>query len=385
MKFLKHYINQLIILLVLAVAMTSCGDEPTPSGPRKVGRTVLVYMVASNNLGTGRYDAADLAEMQIAAEAGDITDGRLLVYHVPSSGDPVLKEVTARGIDTLALYDSEITSVGSERMRKVFEDTRSLAPADDYGLILWSHASGWLQDGIDDEIESDRVQPLAFGQDKGKRMNMTALARTLEGQDFSFVYFDCCYMGAVEVAYELREATPLIVASPSELPSNGMPYEQNVRCFFKAQPDLLQAARNTFDYYNHMGGSARTSTMCVIRTAGMDRLASAVRAIYEKAEIPWPEGYQPQRYMTETRCYHFDLSHYVEALTADESLLKEYREALADVVLYEDATPYLWSRLPIDSHCGLSTFIFNGPTQTSMKGYNTTSWYADVASALVRD
>ena len=105
MKLFKLYIYQLIIFAVLLLH-TACDDSPEPVGSATVNRTVLVYMVASNNLGTGRFDMADIAEMQQAAEAGDITDGRLLVYHVPPSGDPVLKEVTASGIDTLAVYDS---------------------------------------------------------------------------------------------------------------------------------------------------------------------------------------------------------------------------------------------------------------------------------------
>lgn len=365
--------------------LTACHDEPDPAPVPTVDRTVLVYMVASNNLGAGRYDLSDISEMQKAAQAGDITDGRLLVYHVPSSGDPVLKEVTASGVDTLVMYDSETLSVSSKRMRAVFDDMQRLAPARDYGLVLWSHGSGWLQDGIDDELDNagDKVAPLAFGQDKGQKMNLTTLARTLEGQNFSFVYFDCCYMGSVEVAYELRHATPLIVGSPSELPVNGMPYDRNVRCFFAPEVDLLTAARNTFDYYDNEFGSGRTCTISVINTAALDGLAAAVRDIYSSASAPWPAGYKPQRYMTEARCYHFDLAHYMEALAADEARLAEFSKAMSKAVLFEAATPYLWNRLEIKSHCGLSTYIFENEAQSRIKGYNTTSWFSDVASVLI--
>lgn len=386
MKTDNRIIYQIIALALLFLAV-SCEDSPELPGAESVNRTVLVYMVASNNLGSGGFDKADLQEMQKAAAAGDIVDGRLLVYHVPASGNPVLKEITSGGIDTLAEYGSEVSSVNSSRMREVFDDMRRLAPASDYGLVLWSHASGWLQDGMDDEIESigatGDIVPQAFGQDKGRKMNMTALARTLEGEDFGFVYFDCCYMGAVEVAYELRKATPLVVASAAELPSPGMPYDLNVKCFFHPTPDLVGAARNTFEYYDSMSGSMRTCTMSVIKTSGMERLAAAVAAVYRQADSPWPQGYAPQRYMTESRCYHFDLAHYVGALTSDKALLDEFNGALADVVLYEDATPSLWNRLVIESHCGLTTYIFDKESQTAIKGYNTTSWYRDVASQLL--
>lgn len=367
--------------------LAACHEEPASAPVLPVNRTVLVYMVASNNLGTGRFDESDLAEMQQAAKAGDITDGRLLVYHVPPSGDPVLKEVTASGIDTLAMYDSETSSVSSVRMRAVFDDMRRVAPADEYGLVLWSHASGWLQDGIDDELDNagEMVAPLAFGFDKGQKMNLTTLARTLQGQNFGSVYFDCCYMGSVEVAYELRRATPLIVGSPSELPSNGMPYNRNIRCFFAPEADLLTAARNTFELYDGEFGVNRTCTMSVINTAALDGLAAVVRDIYSGASDPWPAGYEPQRYMTESRCYHFDLGHYVEALGSDDALLAEFRRFMDEAVLYEAATPFLWNRLAIESHCGLTTYIFENEAQSRIKGYDTTSWFSDVASELLTD
>lgn len=386
MKLFKLFRYQLIICSVVLL-LAACHEEPAPAPVLPVNRTVLVYMVASNNLGTGRFDEADLAEMQQAAKAGDITDGRLLVYHVPPSGDPVLKEVTASGIDTLAMYDSETSSVSSVRMRAVFDDMRRVAPADEYGLVLWSHASGWLQDGIDDELDNagEMVAPLAFGFDKGQKMNLTTLARTLQGQNFGFVYFDCCYMGSVEVAYELRHATPLIVGSPSELPSNGMPYNRNIRCFFAPEADLLTAARNTFELYDGEFGANRTCTMSVINTAALDGLAAVVRDIYSGASDPWPAGYEPQRYMTESRCYHFDLGHYVEALGSDDALLAEFRRFMDEAVLYEAATPFLWNRLAVESHCGLTTYIFENEAQSRIKGYDTTSWFSDVASELLTD
>lgn len=373
------------MLMPLMWIFSACdgGGEPdNPVTPRPASRTVLVYMVASNNLGTAGYDSADLREMLQAAGNGDIGTGRLLVYHARYSGQPVLKEVTAGGIDTLKIYSNDLQSVDSRRMLEVFDDVERLSPSDSYGLVLWSHASGWLQDGIEDN--NDRLlSPLAFGQDNGRKMNLTTLGRTLEQHRFDFVYFDCCYMGAVEVAYELQNATRYIVASPSEIPVDGMPYDKNVKCFFEPVPNLVEAARNTFDLYNSKSGSARTCTISVIDTRGIGRLAELTRQIYSSAALPVPAGYTPQKYMVESRCYHNDLSDYVLSLTADESLQAQWAEALAACVLYENSTPMLWSKLPISTHCGLSTYIFANESESRTKNYHTTSWFRDVASALL--
>lgn len=137
------YISFLGLLFICMVAfMTACGsDEPTPDPgidppePSVASRTVLVYMVATNNMGTGKYDELDINEMLEAAANGDFNDGRLIVYHAPYRSAPVLKEITKEGIDTLKIYDEDAVSVKISQMRTVIEDTKELAPADDYGLV----------------------------------------------------------------------------------------------------------------------------------------------------------------------------------------------------------------------------------------------------------
>lgn len=372
------------ILYGLSSLLFSCctGDGPEPPC-LPVERTVLVYMVASNSLGTGGYDMADLAEMERAAENGDIHDGRLVVYHVPVKGDAVLKEITHRGVDTLKVYDGDACSVQSGRMEEVIADCKRLAPAENYGLVLWSHADGWLQDGIDEADSESKTY--AFGLDRGKKMNVTTLASVLDGKDFDFVYFDCCYMGAVEVAYELRNVTGHIVASASELIVTGMPYDKNVECFFSDPPDLVKAASNTFDYYNSQSDDFyRTCTMSVVSTAGMGRLADITRELYRSATLELPDGHIPQRFMTGSRCYHYDLKDYVHAIAPSGDLLMEWDKALNDVVVYSAATARLWNELPINAHCGLSTYIMKSEQDALTKGYNTTSWFVDVASQLIR-
>ena len=39
---------------------------------------------------------------------------------------------------------------------------------------------------------------------------------------WDFILFEGCYMGSVEVAYELKDKTEAIIASPTEIVSPGM-------------------------------------------------------------------------------------------------------------------------------------------------------------------
>ena len=89
-----YFISGLFMLLPAVVSCSDKNDEPTPEPPVKtVGRTVIVYMLADNSLGSlvspYDYDMQDINEMLMAAGKGDITDGRLLVYHSSRNGKTV--------------------------------------------------------------------------------------------------------------------------------------------------------------------------------------------------------------------------------------------------------------------------------------------------------
>lgn len=395
MKTLKTKIIYIIsALFLLFPAIVSCSDkndEPDlPPSAVTVGRTVLVYMLADNSLGSLTspydYDMQDISEMLTAAGNGDISDGRLLVYHSSRNGRTVLKEICVDKnrhafVDTLKIYDDEsVYSQHSTRMREVFADMKELAPANDYGLILWGHGSGWLQDGI------AQVQPenRAYGEEHGRWMNITTLADVLEEENFSFLYMDCCYMSSVEVAYQLRNAVANIVAYPIEVLAYGMPYDKNIKYFFKSQPDLTAAAKETFDFYDQMSNPRyRFCSVSVINTAGLERLAAATKAIYERASVGVPDGYAPQKYMTGTTCYYFDFGGYINAICNDSALKDEFDAALAETIVFESTTPRLWNTIDLNEHSGLSTYIIRSDADYTLKNYNQLAWFEDVASALL--
>lgn len=41
-----------------------------------------------------------------------------------------------------------------------------------------------------------------------------------------YILFDDCYMASVEVAYDLKEVTDYLIASPCEIMAYGMPYAE---------------------------------------------------------------------------------------------------------------------------------------------------------------
>ncbi len=271
-------------------------------------------------------------------------------------------------------------------MSAVLSDMARLAPADDYGMVLWSHGTGWIHDGM----ESTPLHQRSFGLEHGYTMNTSTLAEVISAAkvDFSFLYFDCCHMMSIETLYELRNAVPLIAGSATELPSPGMPYDLNVRYFFaKPSVDLIGAAESTFNYYDAMFGQDRTCTMSVVETAGIARLAQISRTIFEACGGGIPEGYSPQRFMytSVASCHYFDFLDYMHALceaAGRQDLAGTFDSSFSDVVTYSAATPKLWNALDLDRHNGISTYILSNAESSLTGNYNQLSWFDDVASAV---
>ena len=190
-------------------------------------------------------------------------------------------------------------------------------------------------------------------------------------------------MASVEVMYEMRNTTPYIVASASELPVDGMPYNENLPCLFADNFDLVGAATNTYNLYNNQSGFWQTCTMSVVKTSGLEALAAATREIYKKAETSYPAGYKPQPFMTESTCYYYDFGDYIKAISS-ESDYTEWQKVLDNCLLYHAATPTLWQSVKINTYSGLSTYILKSEDDAiaAKRNYTSLSWYDDVAYAL---
>lgn len=394
-----------ILLLLLAILAGCSGDEPSPGPDPTPGspRTVLVYMIANNNLGYpyewAQYDLKDIAEMEQAAAAGALGDSRLIVfrhaYIAPGKSEMKLLEVTRSGTRELLAYSGLPSSASEETMRRVIADTKAIAPADSYGLVLWSHASGWLNTGID----TPAAAPLSFGYDgsASNAMSVTSLASVLGGEGFDYIYFDCCFMACAEVAYELRHAATWMVASAAELPVNGTPYHIALPYLMPRQADPAAAAKATYTYYSdrydpsadfNENPDAFGCTFSAIYLPAMDRLAQSVREIYSAGTATGStaaiQQFAPQ---TGARLY-CDLEATAAALTGDAGLnpaaYTGFADALHEAVAGQWATPgiHLQNTFTVNTHCGLTTYLPTSASGFNRENYRLLSWYNDVACNL---
>ena len=337
----KHKIA-ILLLCVIGLLITSCQQDgpDTPEAPVK--RTILVYMVASNSLGVNRRDQMDLDEMDRAVEHGELNGCRLLVYRIgPDDDIPLLFEIKKgwRGTaehQTLVTYDgTKGASVTAARMSQVIADAKRLAPARDYGLILWSHGTGWAPSLTTRAAAPRRV----FGEDNGSTMALDQLAAAIPVGAFSWIYADVCYMGCVEVAYQLRSRCRYFVGYPTEIPGRGMPYELTLPYLCADQVQLDKACQETFDYYDIQTGALQCYNL---------------------------NGYH--------FLYDF-MQYYLEM--ADMSLGARMQDIYEKTVLYRIATPMIFNKIMIDQEnfSGLSTYVLGTSPGVNDNYYRTLDWF----------
>ena len=256
-------------------------------------RTVLVYLAGKNNLSESLQTNLE----QMKAGSKRIGNNTLLAFvrRDIQGEQPWLARISngelkdSLSLDDMGISTSNMQACNPELMEQVLKYAYSHYPANEYGLVLGGHSTGWL-------IEQEPGDTRAFGVDNGdgytyssrnKRwINVSTIASVLERvPHLKFIFADCCNFMCLETMYELRNVTDYIIGSPAEIPAEGAPYEQIMPALFE---------KNTFCssiidiYHRTQNGEVPLS---VVKTSAMDQLASATRYALDMVQEKIGNGY----------------------------------------------------------------------------------------------
>lgn len=378
---LKYRIVSLFCILSFLMFAGCDKDEPRPGDENVDGpydSVTLLYAVASNNLSS--YFRADTVEIKKGAQDINLNRNLILVYSVTNSGNPTLRRLVKRKdklhYEIVKEYDFSKFSTDPARINRVISDVTNIFKCDNNGLILWSHATGWRPDFSD---HNDIPVNYSFGQDNtgnaNDRCDIIELNEAIPSGIFHYIWFDCCFMGSVEVAYELRGKADFIVGYPTEIMAEGMPYDRTIPYLANSRPQLLIAAEELFSYYEHS-----TATIGVYNTSKLDPLADVYA---EAARAPLPELVNGVHDYSRFHLGPFyDLYQLGVLLTGDSPAFDlSLRKALAEAVIYKDATSYDFRGVAIDKNrfSGISVHLYEGDSSENEEYYRKLAWYKRTA------
>ena len=372
-------------------------------------RVVILYAEGHNTL--FQYIKGDIEELcsgYIPQDPSDVLlvfsklllrDGR---YSDPTS--PVLFRVR-RGADGTPVRDTLMTlppftpAASPETMSTVLTYVRNNFPAQHYGMVVSSHASGWMPAGyyyspesfeggstvswgrqrrrmpgspipfVDDFPRDDgspmvrsygRDQILTGGRSEVYEMTMREMAGAIP-MHLDFLLFDACMMGCVEVAYELRNVADKISFSPAEVLAEGLDYSKLGASLFKnGEPDLMGICRDYFEHYDSQpDGDYRSATISLVDCTALEPLASLCKTLFAKyrEQIFHLDPNVVQRYYRQGRYYFYDLQDILLRAGIDASEKAALQRALDACIVYKGATPSFIGAFDIKVYSGMSMYL----------------------------
>ncbi len=282
--------KQLLILILGGLLLTACHKDNDAS---KANLSVLVYIAGDNSLDQNYYDYEDRRTdnyinadvRQMMEGSRNLTNQQNLILFIDRKGCPPFFLKVAEG-DTTRLYTfpQEMKSSDAATLGQALQWVKDNYAADNYGLALWGHADGWTISAAR-ATESRR----AYGQDNTNGstwMNIPDMASAIEavcaGTKLRFIFADCCCFQSIESAYELRNCTDYLIASPAEIPGEGAPYDTVIPALFNKESFWTAAvdayfAQKSLDY---------VAPLSVITTDKLEDMAQATRAALTQSLKP---------------------------------------------------------------------------------------------------
>jgi hypothetical protein len=374
---IKNPINLLIMLIMVQTFFTSCErDEPTDyPPPASKRRTVLVYLGTDNNF---RAEAAQKIEQLKNGWNRDI-DGNLLVY--ADAGDrPALIHIYShpqRGAiaDTIETYPSE-NSASPAMLTRVLNTVERYRPAASYGLVVLSHATGWLPAAMSEPAPALKSVILDKSTDEADNyMELSNFAAAIPYK-LDFIIFDACFMGSVEVACELEEKTDYLVASPAEVLSPGFVYSTMMHRLFQPEADLAAVADDFYEYYNRQSGLFRSATVSVVKTSELGNVAGIFRSVCAQSP-PLEDLRGIQTFGFGSQKIYFDLGDYMQKRSPER--YAEFQSALDRCVIYKACTDSYYSAgtgtlQVIKQFGGLSVYVPQSQYPQANELYKRLKW-----------
>ncbi len=368
-RFLEKRSALISMVLCLLILVSSCqkGEEIDVL----VSKSVLVYMSANNNLATEAMDNIN----QMESGFGDF-DGKLIVYARLFGQAPKIYEIvhdrSPRIVSKVLKSYPEHNASDPEVMKMVFRDMQDLSRSESYGAILWSHATNWHPG-----TEKKMTKLKSFGEDGGKTMDIMDLKRVLP-RNLDYLIFDACSMGSVEVLYELRDIVPLVLASPTEVISEGMPYDRIVEFLLMrdSRKGLKRAAQLYYEFYSRQQGQMQSATFSLVDMGEMDNLAKAMREVIEKHPGTVVHRESVQRLDLDVNTVNtvpaFDLLDFC-AKNYPRQDYEMVRQQVNRTVIYKVNTSHFLGT-PINAFSGLSCYIPSRSESRFFKYYQSLNW-----------
>lgn len=386
------------LFLFLVLFITSCSDSNIPDNPPSPGRTdtevkqvTLVYAVNRNNL----WADLTLNMRQMLEGLRNLPEGEyeILLFKTDLENSEesagLYKAVSGSKPEFTLLkkYDRDVLSTDPKRLKDVIEDALQ-EKGTIYNLFFWGHGMAWtpyFSDhdatrgaiSADDMDSAELPEMFAFGGDRNKDwMDITEIKEAIPDHVFETIWFDCCYMSNIETIYELRNKSKKVVAYPTEIAGNGLPYHLVLPHLLSEPQNLKAGAEALYNYYISLKIAV---TVAVMDISKIEAVAQACKNIFNSGNNR-PRSYGLLNYSRSYANPYYDFGQFVKeyAQANDaEDLLPAFNDALDEFITYKLASEKDFNGREIakENYSGMSTHLYENSSSSKEIYYRELDWY----------
>jgi|GEM_PF-634757 len=371
---------QLLLTFSLLAVLACERQKPTITSE---DLSLFAFIISDNDLD----DHTDYLEKDMVKGLKGCPVGTELFLYIdrqntsPSIRHLLLLESGKVGVNTIADYEDQC-STSPDIFQNVLNTMIRESSGSRYGLIYWSHGSGWLP-GNSSAVTSNK-KSRALGVDGNSSMSINDFSEILSRtKPPFFVVLDACNMGSVEVAYALRNSTHFLIASPSETYGVGFP-------FYLMLPELVKGTKESLSYSldlyldfcntDFYGDGEISGMASLIDCSQMDDLSNEFRLLYEKSRKSVDIN-ELQSFDNSTPHIYYDFGDYAFNLGGTAFPYERFEDQLNKTVVHKVHTPFIFTqsgqgfnKLKINKYSGLSTYIYGASSLFDM-AYERTDWY----------
>ena len=330
------------LFFILFTSLFSCCPDDDPQPLKETEQTLFLYMPWSTNLTS--YFQRNISDIEKAIQEKGLENERVLVYLMTSPTEASLFElVNENGNSNRTILKNYLNPVftAANGITSIIKDVISFAPARRYAMIIGGHGMAWLPVGSDSndvnprsyqknywEYENVPLTRFFGGTSPEYQIDIATLAEGIynSGIKMEYILFDDCYMSSIEVAYDLKNVTDYLIASPTEIMAHGFPYDIIGEYLFG---DVnYQAISEVFYEFYQSYTIMPCGTIGIIKCSELDALASVMKEINQSFDfdpllldsVQPLDGFAPVIF--------FDCGDYVAKLCPDSVLFQKFMACL---------------------------------------------------------
>lgn len=362
-------------------------------------QTIIIHFIGTSL--REPYFSSNIKKMLNALNSNIQGDSQVVVITTDSTNDATLyelryDEILGKAVQEKVKELSLPTPYNAALFEANLREALEFAPAEQYALVIGSHGLGWvpksstvkvsrhlMRMGISPSMLWERNPNAEMTRHLGDgesivRYDVSEIATAIEANNikFDYILFDACFMGNVESAYELRNATDYIIGSPCEVMGYGFPYARIMQYMLLEGGKSYNLDKICSEFVEYYRTDATTSSGCVavIGTAELEALAQTMKAV-NTAGVKEDFSLDNVQYYEGQAVHSFyDLGDMVEQSCADATVAAAFKAQLDKCVTSRYHTDRFYSGYGANGIFYHDINYYSGISTSAMVEHYSTDW-----------